>query len=90
MFGVQITINGVEVAKTKIIYRYGTYLSKLAQNIIYRVNFKGYGIVSCRVVDPDSMVLWIRAHIRNPDPGFGSRMKKKMHFCVSVHFSSYI
>jgi hypothetical protein len=31
-------------------------------------------------LDPDSVTLWIRIHIGNPDPGSGSRGKKVKKF----------
>jgi hypothetical protein len=40
-------------------------------------------------LDPDSMTLWIRIQIGNPDPGCGSRgkkMKKNKYFLVGFNY----
>jgi hypothetical protein len=41
--------------------------------------------VLTRVVDPDSVTLWIRIRIGNPDPGSGSRGKKIKNFSGKMH-----
>jgi hypothetical protein len=43
-----------------------------------------------RVVDPDSVTMWIRIRIGNPDPGSGSRGKKiKKSQWKNALFSSF-
>jgi hypothetical protein len=37
-------------------------------------------------VDPDSVTLWIRIRIGNPDPGSGSRARKLRNFSGKMHF----
>jgi hypothetical protein len=46
--------------------------------------------VAARVVDPDSVTLWIRIRIGNPDPGSVSRGKKIKKFqCKNALFSYF-